>query len=170
MPITLHKTKKGGVNTPPSFRSIHLQTEAGLGLRNNLHECRFVEHGDIGQYFAIQIDLCLFQTVHEYAVAHALLTGSRIDTSDPQRTELTLALTTVTVGILACLHHRFFGDTVNVLVARARRYTTFYSWHGLLLMRKASWRALTPCCFREHQLYHATDVYSLWSSWSRYGA
>ena len=76
-------------------------------------------------------------------VLQADLTGCRIDTGNPQGAELTLPLTAVTVGVLAGLHHRLFGDAVyilapttvtfgqcnNFLVARARRYTTFNSGH-----------------------------------------
>jgi hypothetical protein len=39
-----------------------------------------------------------------------MFTGCRIDTHDPQASELTLALTAVTVGVLARLNNRLLGD------------------------------------------------------------
>jgi hypothetical protein len=112
-------------------------------LSDDLRECSFIEHGQVGQHLAINLDRSLLQTVHEHAVWQAMLTCSRIDTRDPQCAELALPLAAVTIGILPRLHHRFFGDAIdavaaaavtlglvqNFLVARARRYTTFNSCH-----------------------------------------
>jgi hypothetical protein len=106
---------------------------------------RLIENGQIGQHLAVDFDVGLLQAIHEGAVLHAFQTGSGIDTGDPQGTELTLALTTVTVLVLTGLHHRLFGDAIyvlattavtlgldeNLLVTRARRYTTFDSRHLL---------------------------------------
>src|SRR5512140_769059 len=178
-PLWIPQTKKEAYRLL-CWSSLRLNAEAGLRLHHELCERRLVEHGDIGQHLAVDIDCRLLQAVHEHAVAHALLASRRIDTGDPQGTELTLLLATVTVGILACLHHRLFGDAIyvlsatavtlglgeNLLVTCARYYTTFNSWHDLLLMRMASWRARTPYWFHEHRLHRATGACSWWSSWS----
>ncbi len=82
---------------------------------------------------------------HEGRIAHAELAHRGVDARDPQRAEGALAVAAVAVGVLPRLHHRLLGDAVNVLataaitlglgenllVARARRYTTFYSRHLL---------------------------------------
>ena len=89
------------------------------------------------------LDGSLLQTVDETAVGQTVLTGSRVDTGDPQLTELTLLLTTVTVGILTGLGYRLLGNAVNtgtgtiitlgglhhLPVTSAGSHTTFYSRH-----------------------------------------
>src|SRR5262249_3065044 len=91
----------------------------------------------------------LLQARHEHRVAHAELAHRGVDARDPQRAELALLLPAVAVGVLPRLHHRFLGDTVdvlapaaetlrlaeNLLVALARRYVSLYPWHGALLAR-----------------------------------
>jgi hypothetical protein len=76
------------------------------------------------------------------------LTGRGVDTRNPQLAEHALFSAAVTVGILPSLHHRFFGDAVditaataetfgegeNFFVAGASRYTTFDARH-----------VITPC-------------------------
>src|SRR5574343_599096 len=125
-----------------SFRS---GAELCLGLGGQCGKCRLIEDGQIGQDLAVDFDVGLLQTVHEGAVLHAQLTSCGIDTGKPQRTELTLALTTVTVLVLTGLHHRLLGDAIyvlattavtlglneNRLVTGASRYTTFNSRHLL---------------------------------------
>jgi hypothetical protein len=113
-------------------------------------ECREsgpVEHGQVGQYLAVNFHFSLLQAVHEGAVGQTQLTRSGVDTGDPQDTELTLALTTIALIVLTGLHHRLFGDAVYVLAAAtvalgkgedflvtgAGGYTTFNSGHGGLL-------------------------------------
>jgi hypothetical protein len=106
---------------------------------------RLVKDSQISQNLAIDLDLRLFQAIHEGAVFHAEFPGRGIDAGNPQAAELTFPLPAVAIGILTCLHHRLFGDAVdilattavtlgqgkNLLVARVRRYTTFDSRHRL---------------------------------------
>ena len=51
-----------------------------------------------------------FQAGDQAAVGQTVLTSTSVDTGDPQCAELTLALTTVTVGVLASLDHRLLGN------------------------------------------------------------
>src|SRR5690554_39438 len=121
--------------------------ESGPGLLRKRREGGLVEHGQVGQHLAVHFHFGFLQAVHEGAVGQAQLTRGGVDTGDPQDTELTLALTTVAVGVLSGLHHRLFGDAVYVLatatvalgegedllVTGAGGYTTFNSGHGVLL-------------------------------------
>jgi len=52
-----------------------------------------------------------FQASDETAVGQTVNTSTSVDTSDPQSAELTFFLTTVTVGVLACLDYRLLGNT-----------------------------------------------------------
>jgi hypothetical protein len=60
-------------------------------------------HRQVGQHAPVQGDIGLFQAIDQAAVAQAIGAGLGIDTRDPQRAELALALTAVTVCILASL-------------------------------------------------------------------
>src|SRR5712691_5466249 len=127
----------------PSTRRIS-DAEAGFRLFRDFGKRRLVEHRDIGKHLAIHLYRGLLQTAHEYTVGQAAFARRGVDARNPQRAELALAIAAVAVGILPGLHHRFFGDSVNVLaaaavtfglgeqflVACARRYASFDSWHG----------------------------------------
>src|SRR3989338_4500308 len=166
------------------FSSLRLNAEAGFSLHHELCKRCLVEHRDVRQYLAINLNIRFLQAIHEHAVGQSLFARGCIDTRDPQGAELALLLTAIAVRILSRFHHRLFGDTVDVLAATAISlglrqyplmagaccYSTFYSWHGLLLMRKASWREPMLYWLRGLQSYRATDVCSWWSSWSGYGA
>jgi hypothetical protein len=106
-------------------------------------------HSDVGQHFAVELDLGFLQAVGELAVSQAALTGCSVDTRNPQLAEDTFFGTAVTICILTGLHHRFFSDAEditaataetfgkgeNFFVAGASRYTTFDARHVLLLVR-----------------------------------
>jgi hypothetical protein len=55
---------------------------------------------EVGEYFAIQLNSGLVESVHEPAIREAVRSGSRIDSRDPKRTKLTFANTSITVSIL----------------------------------------------------------------------
>ena len=48
-----------------------------------------------------------------------MLTGSGVDTSDPQTAEDALLVTTVAVGVLASAHDCLLGNTVNLAATTA---------------------------------------------------
>src|SRR4051812_2676087 len=122
--------------------------EAGLCLICDFCERGLIEHRQIGEHLAIEVDRCFLQTVHERGIRETALAGSGIDARDPQRAKLALAHTPVAVGILPRLHHRFVGDAPDILTAAAEtlgriqyflvtrscRYATLDSWHGVLLL------------------------------------
>jgi hypothetical protein len=68
----------------------------------------------ISQHLAIDLDASLVQAIHKATVGHIKLPCSSIDTHNPQTTELTLALTTVTICVLTCLDNSLFGNPVNL--------------------------------------------------------
>src|SRR5436853_6787368 len=121
--------------------------EAGFDLPGDLGERRLVHHREIGKDLAVDVDVRPLQAGHEHAIGHAQLAHRSVNARDPQRAERALLLATVAVGVLPGLHHRLLGDAVDVLaaaaeslrlledllVARARRYSTLDSGHGALL-------------------------------------
>src|SRR5690606_27059099 len=116
-----------------------------FGLLNDGTESLLVVHGQVGQHFAVQADFSLAQTGDQTAVAQAVGAAGGVDTGNPQRAELALALAAVTVGILARLDDRLLGDPEhprtgavvafgllqNFPVTAMRRYTTFDTGHVL---------------------------------------
>src|SRR5476649_500257 len=105
----------------------------------------FVEYGDVCQDLTVDFNRSFFQAINEAAVRNAVLTGCGVDTRNPQLTELTFLLTTVTVGVLACFDNRLEGNTVhtrtgtviafrffqNLFVTCTSGHTTFYASHML---------------------------------------
>lgn len=84
-----------------------------------------------------------FQAIDEFAVRNTVLTCCCVDTRNPQLTELTLTLTTVTVSILTSFDNSLEGNAVyartrtvvafslfqNFLVTCTCNNTTFYASH-----------------------------------------
>src|SRR4051812_10376328 len=154
--------------------------EAGLDLPCDLGERRLVHHREIGEDLAVDVDLRALQPGHERAVGHAELAHRGVDARDPQRAEGALLLAAVAVGVLPRLHHRLLGDAVDVLaaaaeplrlledllVARARRYSTLDPWHGALLSSStAACCELPPCWYGRARCAGASGA-SAWSiSW-----
>ena len=66
----------------------------------------------VGQDLPVQGDLSQLQAVHELAVGQTVHSGSRIDTGNPELTELALPL--FSAGICACkgTHNGLLGDSV----------------------------------------------------------
>ena len=60
-----------------------------LGDLDELGESRSVVHSQIGQHLAVEVDVGLLQTADELGVGHAVHAGSRVDTGNPQGTEIT---------------------------------------------------------------------------------
>src|SRR5260221_6992585 len=129
--------------------------EAGFDLPRDLGERRLIHHREVGEHLAVDVDLRALQAGHEGAVGHAELAHGGVDARDPQRAESALPLAAVAVRVLPRLHHRLLGDAEHVLpaaaeplrlledllVARARCYSTFYSWHGAPLSSSTA-----ACC------------------------
>src|SRR3982074_1892336 len=162
-----------------------LVREAGFDLAGDFCESRLVEHRQVREHLAVDLDIGALQARHERAVGHSELAHRRVDAGDPQRAERALLLPAVTVSVLPGLHPRLLGDPVDVaaaaaeslglledlLVARARRYSTFDSWHGALLIPStAAWNGSRPCWWSPPGWYAAAGAWTWWSSWAGDGA
>src|SRR5690606_4716148 len=114
-----------------------------LRFLNNGGKCCLFVHSEVCQDFTVDLDAGLAHAGDQTAVGQAQLTGTRVDTGNPERAELTLALTTVTVRILAGFDDGLLGNAINAaagsvvtlgqiqnfLVAAACRNSTFYTRH-----------------------------------------
>ena len=117
--------------------------DCGLGRLHQAGKRTSIAHGQIGQNLAVQFHACLLETVHELAVADAILTCRRIDAGDPKPPKITLAVAPITIGIPQRLHHRFVGTPEETalgsslslgyveyaLMPPMGNWTTFYSCH-----------------------------------------
>ena len=75
-------------------------------------ERRLVLDGQFGQDLAIDGDARLVEPVDETTVREAVLAGRSVDSGDPERPELALALPAVPVCVLAGLDDRLPGDAI----------------------------------------------------------
>jgi len=80
----------------------------------------FFVHCDIRQHFTVNLYPCLLETSDKAAVRQAMFTGGSIDAHNPQTTELTLTLASVTVGVLTGLDNGLFsylkGTTTSAVI------------------------------------------------------
>src|SRR5712664_1259084 len=174
-----------GFRSPAFLPRGGLVREAGFDLAGDFCESRLVEHRQVREHLAFDLDIGALQARHERAVGHSELAHRRVDAGDPQRAERALLLPAVAVGVLPGLHHRLLGDPVDVasaaaespgllddlLVARARRYSTFDSWHGALLIPStAAWNGSLPYWWSRPGWYAAAAAWSWCTSWSGCGA
>ena len=73
------------------------------GLDNSLESLRIV-HGEVSENLAVQADVLLSQLTHELGVVHTVLTGSSVDTGNPQGTESAF----LSFAIAVCVGETFF--------------------------------------------------------------
>lgn len=81
------------------FPQAHFQK---LLLFNRIDDCferLRVVHGEVGENLAVETDVLLGELAHELRVGDAVLTGSGIDSLDPESAECTLLGLTVTIGV-----------------------------------------------------------------------
>jgi hypothetical protein len=98
-----------GFHDLPTFVPSELSSEGLSGLSNDGVKAGWVMDRHFGQSLAIQLDASLGQAVDEFAVFHPAIADGRIDTNDPQATELTLAIAAVAKGVYAGSNDRFLG-------------------------------------------------------------
>ena len=81
------------------FPQAHFQK---LLLFNRIDDCferLRVVHGEVGENLAVETDVLLGELAHELRVGDAVLTGSGIDSLDPESAECTLLGLTVTISV-----------------------------------------------------------------------
>src|SRR5690606_20171539 len=105
-------------------------SQYGFRFLDNRSKRRFFVHCQISQNLAVDLDGRFFQASDETAVGQTVYTSTSIDTSDPQGAELTLPLTAVAVGVLACLDHCLLGNTEH---ARASTVVTFSKFQNFFV-------------------------------------
>ena len=91
------------------FPQAHFQK---LLLFNRIDDCferLRVVHGEVGENLAVETDVLLSELAHELRVGDAVLTGSGVDSLDPESAEATLLGLAVTVSV---------GETFLVSVLR----------------------------------------------------
>src|SRR5690554_7163760 len=80
-------------------------------------------HCKISQNLTVNFNSCFFQAVNEFAVRKTVNTCTSVNTCNPQLTELTFTLTTVTVSILTCFNNCLFSNTENT-TTRSEEHTS----------------------------------------------
>ena len=102
-----------GAARPP----LPLQYRLLFHLCNDRLETFGIIESDLGQCLAVQVDVGLLQTVHEYAVAGAIEAAGGIDPLDPQGAEIALLQFTAIIGVREAFLNAVLGNGVNVLAA-----------------------------------------------------
>src|SRR4029079_8895878 len=82
--------------------------DLGFDLRDDrVERCR-VEDRQLGERFAVELDLGFVEAADELAVADAAFASGRVDADDPQLAELALAAASVAEGERLGPHQVFF--------------------------------------------------------------
>jgi hypothetical protein len=122
----MRKMKKGlkpdGLNPSVPNARRRSGSQFGFDLIHDAAEGGFIVDSQVSQNLAVDADGSFLQTVGKLAVGQTKLTGGRIDAGDPELTEDALFGATVTVGVLASLHHRLFGDAEDIAAATAETF------------------------------------------------
>lgn len=121
--------------------------EGGADFVHDRLEGRLVVDRDVGQDFAVELDIGEFETFDETAVSDTFGADCGAETGDPQGAEVALAGLTVTVGPIFSLHLRIFcvaeefGSAAAIsfrgcydaLAARPAGWSVCGSWHVIKL-------------------------------------
>jgi hypothetical protein len=78
-----------------------------------------VSHREIGQHFAINLDVGSLQPLDEAAVRDAIHTRGCVDPDDPKSAEIALSRLAVSVGVRKRSHERLMGTLVKPVVSAA---------------------------------------------------
>ncbi len=97
-------------------------------------------HGEVGKDLAINLDIGSFEAFNKAAVSDVLGSCSSADTLNPQATELSLTLLTVTILIRLRLTDCVLGVSVEF---RAKAAETFSAFDNALPAIAAGWAI---CC------------------------
>ena len=75
----------------------------------------WVVHGEVSENLAVETDVLLRELAHELRVRDAVLTGSGVDSLDPEGTEITLLGLAVTISIGKTLLVSVLCNCPNIL-------------------------------------------------------
>jgi uncharacterized protein involved in outer membrane biogenesis len=68
---------------------------------------------EVGKYASVERNARALQTIDQATVGQSIGSGLRIDSRNPQRSKLTLALTTVAIRVLTRFCNRLLGNSKN---------------------------------------------------------
>ena len=88
--------------------------KSGLCLVCELIKSRHGVNRNVRQHLTVNFDASQVQAVDELAVGQFVHACCGIDTLNPQRAELALALATVAIGILTRLYYRLLGNSIDL--------------------------------------------------------
>ena len=80
-------------------------SESCLSLLNERSKTCCICNCDIRKNLTVKLDACLLKAVHESGVAHVIKTACSVDTNDPESSELSLLISSVTVSIVTGLKY-----------------------------------------------------------------
>jgi len=114
---------------------------------NNFCEYVGIIHGEISHYFPVEVNVRSAKRSDQLRVRSAVQAGRSIDSGNPEPTELTFTLSTITIGILKCFVDCVFGNRINRTAASPEtfrslknaaaavpgRYSIFCAWHCSLV-------------------------------------
>ena len=76
-----------------------------------------IVEGEVGEHLAVDLYACFVNETHELRVAEILHAGGGVDTLNPERTEVTLLVLTVAVGVGKTLFPSVLGYGPYILTA-----------------------------------------------------
>jgi len=74
--------------------------DAPAGKLCDLSKSRGIVDGEVSEHLTIQLDTGLSEAIHKPAVRKAMHSGAGVNPGDPERAEMTLSHTAVSVSIL----------------------------------------------------------------------
>src|SRR3990172_8927502 len=80
---------------------------------DELGECPGVVHSHLGEHLPVDLDVVRLQPGDQLVIGGPVLTGSRIDTGDPQTPKLALSSAPVPIGVLHRMHDLLIGGPVS---------------------------------------------------------
>ena len=96
-----------------------------LGSSNQGTKGFVVGNRQFRKHFAVQVYASRFQPAHELAVGDIVVAAGRVDTSNPQRAEVTLLQAATGIGILKCLLQRFLRRSVQLTLGKEKAFCLF---------------------------------------------
>lgn len=107
--------KRGYNKCDVSSLSYLMCSKSLLRLSDDSLESLGIVYSEVSENLAVDLDTSLVQTTHELRVRHTFETCSSIDTLNPESTESTLLVTTVTECIRQTLFPSILGNGPNIL-------------------------------------------------------
>lgn len=82
-------------------------------------------HGQVGQYFPVEVDTRLLQFAHQFGIGHSMEAGTCVDTLNPNGAEVAFLGFAVTVCINETFFYCILGDGPNVFLPAEESFCEF---------------------------------------------